>query len=63
MIYFSKPSSSDTQLLSLVVGSVLAQGKQKRMPIHIQNMAPRTMSQAKSEALKQHKVRKERMLT
>ena len=35
VVSFSKPSTSNTQLLSPIVGSVLAQGEQKRKPIHI----------------------------
>lgn len=63
VVSFFEPSTSDIQLLSPITGSVLARGKKKRMPTHIQNMAPRTKSQAKSDALKQHKVQKEKMST
>ena len=52
VVSFSEPLTSDTQLSSPIASSVLAQGNQKRMPIHIQNIAPRTRSKAKSKALK-----------
>lgn len=39
---FSEPASSDIQLSSPIVGYELAQSKQKRMPICVQNITPRT---------------------
>ncbi len=63
VVSFFEPSSFDIPLSSLTAGSELIRGKQRRTPIHIQNTAPRTRSQAISKALKQHKVQTKKMST
>ena len=59
VVSFSKPLTYETKLASPIIGGVLVPGKQKRMPIHIQNTAPQT----KSKAFMQQVVQKERMST
>ena len=55
VISFPESLQSDIPL-SPIVGNILVLDKQKKSPPHLQTTTPRTRSQSKSKALKQHMV-------